>query len=141
MAEFSIFSGLAGGVMIGAAASLFLFVTGRIAGISGILGGVFTTEAKELSWRLAFLAGLVLGPLAVGVVAGTAVTITPQASVPVLVLAGLLVGFGTRLGQGCTSGHGVCSLARGSRRSIAATAIFFLTAMVTVFVTRHVIEA
>ena len=140
MAEFSILSGFVGGAMIGTAAALFLFVTGRIAGISGILGGAFTADVKELGWRLAFLTGLVLGPLAVGIIAGTAVSITPQASVPVLILAGLLVGFGTRLGNGCTSGHGVCGLARGSRRSIAATATFFVTAIVTVFVARHVIS-
>lgn len=138
MADYSILSGIAGGAMIGCAAALFLLVTGRIAGISGILGGAFTTETRELGWRLAFLAGLVLGPLAVGLIAGTDVHVTPQASVPVLILAGLLVGFGTRLGNGCTSGHGVCGLARGSRRSIAATTAFFLTAMVTVFVMRHV---
>ena len=141
MAEFSILSGLVGGAMIGTAAVLLLFITGRIAGISGILGGAFTTETKELGWRLAFLAGLVLGPLVFGFIAGSDIPITPQASVPVLVLAGLFVGFGTRLGNGCTSGHGICGLAGGSKRSIAATATFFLTALVTVFVTRHLIGA
>lgn len=139
MAEFSILSGIAGGVMIGAAATLFLLVNGRIAGISGIVGGVLTTDKRELAWRLAFIAGLVLGPLAVAFVRGAAISVTPQASVAVLVLAGLCVGFGTRLGGGCTSGHGVCGLARGSKRSFAATAIFFVTAMATVFVARHVI--
>lgn len=139
MAEFSILPALVGGAMIGGAAALFLLVTGRIAGISGILGGVFTTDVGNLGWRLAFLAGLVLGPLAVRFIAGMDVVVTPQASVPMLVIAGLLVGFGTQLGNGCTSGHGVCGLARGSRRSIAATATFFLTAMITVFVTRHMI--
>ena len=139
MAEFSIPSALVGGAMIGAAAALFLLVTGRIAGISGILGGAFSTEAKDLGWRLTFVAGLVLGPIAVGFITGMDVVVTPQASVPMLVIAGLLVGFGTQLGNGCTSGHGVCGLARGSRRSIAATATFFLTAMITVFVTRHMI--
>ena len=114
-------------------------ITGRIAGNSGILGGAFTTEAKELGWRLAFLAGLVLGPLVVKNLAGADVPITPQFSVPVLVLAGLLVGFGTRLGNGCTSGHSLCGLARGSARSIGATATFFVTAIATVFITRHVI--
>jgi uncharacterized membrane protein YedE/YeeE len=139
MAEFSALSGIIGGAMIGTAAALFLLVTGRIAGISGILGGAITTDAKDLGWRLAFLAGLVLGPLMLRFIAGTEVLITPQTSIPVLVLAGLAVGFGTRLGNGCTSGHGVCGLARGSRRSLAATVTFFLSAMVTVFVARHVI--
>ena len=125
--------------MIGTAAALFLLVLGRIAGISGIMGGALTTEAAELGWRLAFLAGLVLGPLAVGYVFDMPIRVTPQANVPLLILAGLLVGYGTRLGNGCTSGHGVCGLARGSKRSIAATATFFVTAMATVFIVRHVI--
>lgn len=139
MAEFSIPSALLGGAMIGAAAALFLLITGRIAGISGILGGAFSTEAKDLGWRLTFLAGLVLGPLAVRFIVGLDVAVTPQASVPILIIAGLLVGFGTRLGNGCTSGHGVCGLACGSPRSIAATATFFLAAMATVFVSRHLV--
>ena len=125
--------------MIGTAAALLMFFNGRIAGISGILGGALTTDAGELVWRLAFLAGLVLGPLAVALAAGTATEINPQGSVPVLALAGLCVGFGTRLGNGCTSGHGVCGLALGSKRSISATATFFVTAMATVFLSRHVI--
>jgi uncharacterized membrane protein YedE/YeeE len=139
MAEFSILSAIAGGAMIGTAAALFLLVNGRIAGISGILGGTLSAGREEFGWRLAFLAGLVLGPFLVGLIAGTDIVVTPQASVPVLVVAGLCVGFGTRLGGGCTSGHGVCGLAWGSKRSYTATAIFFLTAMATVFVVRHVI--
>lgn len=139
MAEFSILSAIAGGAMIGAAAALFLLVNGRIAGISGILGGTFSAGREEFGWRLAFLAGLVLGPFMVSLIAGTDISVTPQASVPVLVIAGLCVGFGTRLGGGCTSGHGVCGLSRGSKRSFTATAIFFVTAMATVFLVRHVI--
>ena len=139
MTEFSIPFALMGGAMIGAAAALFLLVSGRIAGISGIVGGAIFPETKDLGWRLAFIAGLVLGPLITGYIAGVTIVITPQESVPTLVVAGLLVGFGTRLGNGCTSGHGVCGLARGSRRSVAATATFFLTAIITVFLSRHII--
>jgi uncharacterized membrane protein YedE/YeeE len=139
MAEFSIPPALIGGAMIGAATALFLLVSGRIAGISGIIGGAIFPQTKGFGWRLAFIVGLVLGPLVAGFSTSTNIVITLQASVPTLVVAGLLVGFGTRLGNGCTSGHGVCGLARGSRRSIAATATFFVTAIMTVFVSRHVI--
>jgi len=138
MAEFSWIAGLVGGAMIGAAAALFLLVDGRIAGISGIVGGLLDGRAGDIAWRVAFAAGLVAGPLLL-MLLGAQVTVRPQASLPVLVVAGLLVGFGTRLGGGCTSGHGVCGLARLSRRSFVATATFFATALVTVFVVRHVI--
>jgi len=138
MAEFSWVAGLAGGAMIGAAAALFLLIEGRIAGISGILGGALDRTAGDVAWRVAFAAGLVAGPLLV-VLLGGALTVRPQASLPVLIVAGLLVGFGTRLGSGCTSGHGVCGVARLSPRSLAATVVFFATALSTVYVVRHVI--
>jgi len=138
MAEFSWVAGLAGGAMIGAAAALFLLIEGRIAGISGILGGALDRTEGDLAWRVAFAAGLVAGPLLV-VLLGGELTVRPQASLPVLIVAGLLVGFGTRLGSGCTSGHGVCGVARLSPRSLAATAVFFATALSTVYVVRHVI--
>jgi uncharacterized protein len=128
---------LAGGALIGLATALLLLADGRIAGISGIVGGVLGRGAPgERSWRLFFLAGLVGG----GVIARA---VAPQslgpvlASAPVLALAGLLVGFGTRLGGGCTSGHGVCGNARLSRRSIAATGTFMAVAAAVVFLVRH----
>ncbi len=124
-----------GGVMIGAAAAGLLLVNGRIAGISGILGGAVGPGGK--AWQWAFLGGLV----GAGVAARLLGLITPPAlseeSLGGLVLAGLLVGFGTRLGSGCTSGHGVCGLANLSRRSLVATLTFMLVAGVTVFVIRH----
>jgi len=138
MAEFSWISGLAGGAMIGAAAALLLLIDGRIAGISGILGGLLDRRAGDVAWRAAFVVGLVAGPLLVSLLGG-AVTVRPQTFLPVSIVAGLLVGFGTRLGGGCTSGHGVCGLARLSPRSLTATATFFAAALVTVAVVRHVI--
>ena len=125
--------------MIGLAALLLAFFNGRVAGISGIIGGGLRAPRDDVGWRLAFLAGLVLAPLiyrlAVGAIAPVAVT----SSSALLVLGGLLVGFGTRLGNGCTSGHGVCGIARLSQRSLAATAVFMLSAAATVLVLRHLI--
>jgi uncharacterized membrane protein YedE/YeeE len=105
MENFTPVSGLVGGMLIGSAASLFLFLNGRVAGISGILGGSFKASAHDLVWRIAFLLGIVLGPLAVAALGGTLPDVTPEVSLPVLLVAGLLVGFGTQLGNGCTSGH------------------------------------
>ena len=141
MTDFTPVTGLIGGALIGLAATLFILVNGRIAGISGILGGVLGAPRGDLGWRAAFLAGLVAGPLLVAAVRGAPPEITLQASWPMLIVAGLLVGFGTRLGSGCTSGHGVCGIARGSPRSIWATVAFFAVAAATVFVVRHVIGA
>lgn len=126
--------GLAGGLLIGLAAVALFGLLGRIAGISGILGGVLTPETPaESSWRLAFLAGLlVAGGLAAPVPAMTAGT-----SMPLLIVAGLLVGFGTRLGSGCTSGHGVCGLGRLSWRSLVATLVFMASGVLTVLLLRH----
>ncbi len=138
MENFTPVAGFVGGLMIGGAASLFLLLNGRIAGISGILGGLFGAVATDRGWRIAFVAGIVAGPAIVGAFGGSVPGIDLQASLPLLVVAGLLVGFGTRLGGGCTSGHGVCGLARGSPRSLVATAIFFVSALVTVFAMRHV---
>ena len=114
-----------------------MLLTGRIAGISGILGGCLAPGASDRGWRLAFIAGLVLAPL-IGALAGAALPL-PQmpSSWAVIVGAGLLVGFGTRLGGGCTSGHGVCGIARLSPRSIVATIVFMATAMAVVFLIRH----
>ena len=139
MENFTPVSGLIGGLLIGLAAALLLLLNGRISGISGIVGGLVITKSSNAGWRVAFVAGLLLGALDYVLTKGGAITVTMQASLPVLVVAGLLVGFGTRLGSGCTSGHGVCGIARLSKRSIVATSVFFGVAMITVFLTRHVI--
>ncbi len=127
---------LAGGLLIGIAAALFLLLNGRIAGISGILGGLFKPVAGDIAWRIAFLLGLVSSPILYSLVAPLP-EIQVSASFPVLVVAGLLVGVGTRYGSGCTSGHGVCGLSRFSPRSLAATAAFMLAGFLTVFIVRH----
>jgi uncharacterized membrane protein YedE/YeeE len=131
-------SALAGGLLIGLAAVLFANVVGRIAGISGIVGGLLHPRAGELGWRIAFLAGLIGAPMAYRVAGGTW-PFELDASGAALVAAGLLVGWGTRYGSGCTSGHGVCGLARRSPRSLAATLAFMATGFATVLVVRHVI--
>ena len=139
MESFTPISALIGGCLIGAAVGLLLWLNGRIAGISGVLGGLLQAKPGERAWRVAFLAGLVLGPLLYAGMAGEPSPITVTTSVPLLIAGGLLVGFGTRLGNGCTSGHGVCGLARLSGRSLAATVSFFFTASLTVFVVRHLL--
>ncbi|CAO4163389.1 YeeE/YedE family protein [Methylorubrum extorquens] len=141
MDGFTPLSATLGGVMIGAAAALFLLLNGRIAGISGILGGLLAPLSREAGWRAAFLAGLVLAPLVYAGLGGSLPPVTVDASFPLLVIAGLLVGFGARLGAGCTSGHGVCGIGRGSPRSLAATGTFMAVAILTVFVTRHLLGA
>ena len=138
MDNFTPFAGLGGGLLIGAAASLFVLVYGRVLGISGILGGLFGGAEEEILFRLALIAGIVIAPLLLTSVGTNLPDITVSASWPMLIVAGLLVGFGTRLGNGCTSGHGVCGLARLSRRSIVANLVFFATAAVTVYAVRHV---
>ena len=137
--NFTPLSGLVGGVLIGLAAAMLLLLNGRLSGISGIVGGMMAPKTSDVGWRAAFIVGLLLGPFIYILVTGGALLLEMQASVPVLVVAGLLVGFGTRLGSGCTSGHGVCGIARLSKRSIVATAVFFVVAMLTVFLTRHLL--
>ena len=139
MNGFTPVSALAGGAMIGASAALFLLLNGRIAGISGILGGLLAPPSRETGWRAAFVAGLVLAPFAYAGLSGRLPPVTVGASFPLLILAGLLVGFGARLGAGCTSGHGVCGLGRGSPRSLAATGTFMAIAVLTVLVARHLV--
>ncbi|AQU83027.1 MULTISPECIES: YeeE/YedE family protein [unclassified Halomonas] len=141
--------GLVGGVLIGLSAVWLMGSLGRIAGISGIVGGLITQRPKgDSAWRLAFFAGLVSGPLLVMAVGGGlgnvvnvpgAVIGEPAGGVSLMLLSGLLVGLGTGLSSGCTSGHGVCGLARLSPRSIAATCVFLVAAIATVYVIRHVI--
>jgi uncharacterized membrane protein YedE/YeeE len=138
MESFTPLSALAGGALIGLAAVVLMAANGRIAGISGILGGAIDGAGRDRDWRIAFLAGLVAGPLLLmptGLVPETTIT----SSVPLLVVAGLLVGVGTAVGSGCTSGHGVCGLARLSPRSLVATLTFMAVAGAVVFVVRHVV--
>jgi uncharacterized membrane protein YedE/YeeE len=137
--NFTPISGLIGGLLIGVAAALLLLLNGHISGISGIVGGVLIPKSSDAGWRLLFVVGLLFGAFSYMLATGGTLAVRMQASVPVLVAAGLLVGFGTRFGSGCTSGHGLCGIARLSKRSIVASAVFFGVAMLTVFVFRHVI--
>ncbi len=133
--------GALGGVLIGLAALVLLALNGRIAGISGVLGGlVLDRSAEDRPWRIAFLAGL-LGGAALMATQIPAAIGTPTVSGGLLIVAGLLVGYGTRMGNGCTSGHGVCGLARFSKRSFVATLAFMGSGFVTVFIVRHLIGA
>jgi uncharacterized membrane protein YedE/YeeE len=134
-ANFTPWASLAGGALIGLSAALFVLFNGRIAGISGILGGLLQWPKGDISWRFAFLLGLVAAPLAYSLVAPLP-TVRIDADSTTLIVAGLLVGVGTRYGSGCTSGHGVCWL---SPRSLVATAAFMLAGFATVFIVRHVI--
>lgn len=137
--NFTPVSALVGGALIGVAAVMLLLLNGRIAGVSGIAGRLLQPKAGDIAWRVAFLLGLMIGARAYDV--WSPVTIRIDAPVHILIAGGLLVGFGTRLGSGCTSGHGICGIARLSPRSIVATAIFAASAMVTVFIVRHVVGA
>jgi uncharacterized membrane protein YedE/YeeE len=137
--NFTPLSGIIGGLLIGTAAALMLWANGRITGISGILGGILFPARHDMLWRVLFVAGLLLGPILFVGATGAPVGIVTQAPPLLTVFAGLLVGFGTRLGSGCTSGHGICGIARFSRRSFAATSIFMGSAIVTVFITQHVL--
>ncbi len=139
MANFTPVSAAIGGGLIGLSAVLLMLLTGRIAGISGILGGLLDLRADDKDWRIAFIAGLILAPLMAGWMGYGMPAPKLPASWSVIIAAGLLVGFGTRLGGGCTSGHGICGVARLSARSIAATIIFMLTAIATVAVTHHLL--
>lgn len=135
--SFTPWSALAGGVLIGLAAAAFVLFNGRIAGISGILGGLLRKVRGDVAWRVAFLLGLVVAPLVYGLAAPLP-AVRIDADVTTLVVAGLLVGLGTRYGAGCTSGHGVCGLSRRSPRSLVATLSFMAAGFVTVYLTRHV---
>lgn len=137
-AAFSPWQALAGGALIGLAATLLALANGRVAGISGILGGLLGRWPADASWRVAFLAGLVASPLAYAAFAALP-EIVIEARYPVLVVAGLLVGIGTRYAAGCTSGHGVCGLSRLSPRSLAATLAFMGAGFSTVYVARHLL--
>jgi len=136
--SFTPWSSLAGGVLIGIAAAMFVLLNGRIAGISGVLGGLFKPSRGDVAWRVAFVLGLVAAPLAYALLSDVP---RPRidAGTGALVLAGLLVGIGTRYGSGCTSGHGVCGLSRLSGRSLVATVAFMGAGFVTVYVARHLL--
>lgn len=133
---FEPWAGLAGGLLVGAAVVLLLLTIGRIAGISGIAAGAMTQRRFERHWRLAFLAGLLLAPVLYTPIIGN-FPVQTQLGLPWMMLAGLLVGFGTRLGSGCTSGHGVAGIARLSPRSIVATLVFVGAAVLTITVIRQ----
>jgi len=138
MANFTPVSAAIGGALIGLSSVLLMLFTGRIAGIAGITAGLFGSRTDDRAWRLAFLAGLIAAPLAAGLIGHAVARPQLPPSMIVIAVAGLLVGFGTRLGNGCTSGHGICGIARLSPRSIAATLVFMAAAVIVVALTRHV---
>ncbi len=140
-AQFTPWTSLAGGIVVGVACAIFILINGRILGVSGILGGLLPPKAGESIWRIAFLLGLCAAPCVFHAVVPTQYITAPRidASEWLIVVAGLLVGFGTRCASGCTSGHGVCGLSRLSSRSLVATCSFMSAGFVTVYVVRHVI--
>jgi len=141
MEHFTPISALLGGALIGLAAVLLMALTGRIAGISGILGGLMPPAAGEGAWRAAFVAGLIGGAALYRAAGGPLEALQFSGTPLTLIAAGLLVGFGTGIGSGCTSGHGVCGIARLSKRSVASVVTFMITAALTVYVVRHLLGA
>jgi uncharacterized membrane protein YedE/YeeE len=139
MTEFTPWSGLAGGALIGLASAILLLSLNRIAGISGITFGVLQSPAQTERWRWMFIAGLLLGTVVFRLAGGDTSQIAFTPNILLLVAGGLLVGFGTRMCSGCTSGHGVCGISRGSVRSIVATAVFMASGALTVYVVRHLL--
>jgi len=139
MANFTPLTAAIGGALIGLAAALLMLLTGRVAGISGILGGCLAPGSTDKEWRLAFLIGMILAPLSATLVGYNLIKPQMPSSFVAIGVAGLLVGFGSRLGGGCTSGHGICGVARLSPRSITATAVFMATAILAVGFTRHIL--
>ena len=137
MQSFTPWASLAGGLLIGIAASVLILINGRVAGISGILGGLLRPVRGDVGWRAAFIAGLIAAPIIYGLISGLP-RIQIDAGYGVLILAGLLVGFGTRYGSGCTSGHGVCGISRMSPRSAIATLIFMAAGFASTYIIRHV---
>jgi len=138
--NFTPWTALAGGALIGISAALFILINGRIAGITGIIGGLFRPVIHDTGWRIAFTAGLIIAPV-IWLLFAALPEIKIDASYGLLAFAGLIVGFGARLGSGCTSGHGVCGISRLSPRSIIATLTFMSTGFLTVFVMRHLLGA
>ena len=138
--NFTPYASLIGGVMIGLAALLLMLAHGRVMGVSGILGGIVMPSGKsDIGWRILFVIGMLAGPFAVIHLLDRPVDIMPAASSMILPVAGFIVGLGTAIGSGCTSGHGICGLARLSPRSVAAVGAFMATGIATVFLVRHVL--
>ena len=139
--NFTPWASLAGGVLLGIASALFILANGRILGISGILGGLLRPKAGDAGWRIAFVLGMLAAPVTLKWLAPAGFLSAPriEAGVAAVVVAGLLVGYGTRLGSGCTSGHGVCGLSRLSPRSLVATGTFMAAGFAIVFVIRHLL--
>lgn len=138
--HFTPIAALTGGLLVGLAAALFVVFNGRIAGISGIVGGLLRPKRGDMAWRAAFIGGLIVAPLLYRLFAALP-EIQIDAGWPLLIVAGLIVGIGTRYGSGCTSGHGVCGLSRLSPRSMVATGTFMGAGFLTVFVVRHLLGA
>jgi uncharacterized membrane protein YedE/YeeE len=140
-AHFTPWSSLSGGIILGVASALFILINGRVLGISGILGGLLPPKAGDTFWRLAFLAGMFASPWIFNLLAPAELITAPEidADLVMLIIAGLLVGIGTRYGSGCTSGHGVCGLSRMSPRSLVATLSFMAAGFLTVYVVRHIL--
>lgn len=138
--HFTPVAGLVGGALIGLASALLVLASGKIAGVSGILGRSILARPGDLAWRIAFLVGLPVGAMLAAGATGDPMGFAIESDPVVLVAAGLLVGVGTQLANGCTSGHGVCGIARGSRRSLVATPVFMAAAGLTVFALRHALE-
>jgi uncharacterized membrane protein YedE/YeeE len=141
MANFTPISAAIGGALIGLSAVFLMMLNGRIAGITGVFAGLIDPTSNDRAWRATFIAGLIAAPLSAVLLGLTLPLPQMPSSLTVIAVAGLLVGFGTRLSNGCTSGHGVCGIARLSPRSIAATAIFMAAAIIVVALTRHVLGA
>ena len=139
MANFTPISAAIGGALIGLAAVLLMLFNGRIAGVSGIADGLVNPHTDDRLWRLSFIVGLIAAPLVAALVGHAVLMPHMPGNYAVIVAAGLLVGFGTRLGNGCTSGHGICGVARLSPRSITATGVFMIAAIIVVAVMRHLI--
>jgi uncharacterized membrane protein YedE/YeeE len=139
--HFTPWASLAGGILLGLASALFILVNGRILGISGILGGLLSAKPGDANWRLAFLLGMLVAPVTLGLVAPPELVgpVRIEAGYLLVAVAGLLVGYGTRLGSGCTSGHGVCGLSRLSPRSLVATLSFMAAGFAIVYVARHLL--
>jgi uncharacterized protein len=138
-ANFTPWSSLAGGMLIGLAATIFILLNGRIAGISGVIGGLLRPSRGDVLWRVSFIVGLVIAPVLFQAAFSLPAS-EIEASTLTLITAGLLVGVGTRYGSGCTSGHGVCGLSRRSPRSLVATAAFIVSGFLTVFLIRHIVS-
>ncbi len=138
MENFTPYSALAGGVLIGISASLLLLFNGRLAGISGIMGGLFGASSGDKAWRALFLIGMIVAGAAYQWLFPGSFQDRPNFPLPLLLIGGFIVGFGTRMGSGCTSGHGVCGIGRLSMRSIIATLVFMVSAAITVYIIRHI---